>query len=77
MQKGHKSSFRVELSDIQDVFSLSLLDTICVELALAVASAGQTRYELLGLIAASEYTLLTLLIFQLYGLIASGSELFV
>ena len=30
---------------------------ICVELALAIASAGQTRYELLGLIAAGEYPL--------------------
>ena len=30
---------------------------ICIELALAVMSAGQTRYELLGLIAAGEYPL--------------------
>ena len=33
------------------------LDIICVELALAVVNAGQTRYELLGLIAAGEYPL--------------------
>ena len=33
------------------------LDIICVELALAMVSAGQTRYELLGLIAAGEYAL--------------------
>ena len=38
-------------------FFTSQLDIICVELALAIASAGQTRYELLGLIAAGEYAL--------------------
>ena len=38
-------------------FFTSQLDIICVELALAVVSTGQTRYELLGLIAASEYPL--------------------
>ena len=38
-------------------FFSSQLDIISVELALAVASAGQARYELLGLIAASEYAL--------------------
>ena len=38
-------------------FFTSQLDIICVKLALAVASARQTRYELLGLIAAGEYPL--------------------
>ena len=40
----------------QTCFSFPLLDTICIKLALAITSAGQARYELLGLIAASEYT---------------------
>ena len=38
-------------------FFTSQLDIICIKLALAIASAGQTRYELLGLIAAGEYSL--------------------
>ena len=65
------------LSPSQGYFSFSLLDTICIELALAITSASQTRYELLGLIAAGEYTPLNSFIFQLCGLIAGGSELFV
>ena len=49
--------FELNSQTYKTCFSLSQLDTICIELALAIASAGQTRYELLGLIAASEYTL--------------------
>ena len=56
-------------------FLSSPLNTICVELALAVISTGQTRYELLGLTAASEYDL-TLFIFQLCSLTTGGSKLF-
>ena len=50
--------FQLNSQTYQMCFSLSQLDTICVKLALAITSAGQTRYELLGLIAAGEYTLL-------------------
>ena len=50
--------FQLNSQTYQMCFSLSQLDTICIKLALAVTSAGQTRYELLGLIAAGEYTLL-------------------
>ena len=50
--------FELNSQTYQTYFSLSLLDTICVKLALAVTSASQTRYKLLGLIAAGEYTLL-------------------
>ena len=49
--------FELNSQTYQTCFSFSPLDTICVKLALAITSAGQTRYELLGLIAASEYTL--------------------
>ena len=50
--------FELNSQTYQTCFSCSPLDIICVELVLAVGSAGQTRYKLLGLIAAGEYTLL-------------------
>ena len=36
------------------VLFFSLLDTICVQLALAIASTSQTRYKLLGPIVAGK-----------------------